>query len=376
MKLYKMLLPLCLFAAGCGNKKAPVETPAEVNKNNELVTLTAVQAQHIGIETGNPQLETISGKLTLQGKIDVPPQSTVSLSFPLGGYLRSTDMLPGMHVRKGQVLGVMEDMQFIQLQQDYLTAKEKLELATAEYQRQKELNESKASSDKVFQQARSEMETQKISMNALRQKLHLIGINPDKLTAANISRTVNIVSPINGFISKVNVNVGKYTSPTDMLFELVDPSDIHLNLNVFEKDLDVLSMGQAVEAYSNNDPGKKYKAAIILISKSLDENRMAEVHCHFERYDASLVPGMFMNGEVAVTNRQALTVPEDAVLRWENKYYVFVTRGNNSYEMTEIKPGITSNGRQQVEGKGIDAGTSLVTKHAYSLLMKLKNTEE
>lgn len=343
---------------------------------NKTVSLSPKQLRSVDIETGEAQVELISGTLTLQGTIDVPPQNTVSLSFPLGGYLKSTKMLPGMQVKKGQVLAVLEDMQFVQLQQDYLTAKTKFALAQTEFDRQRELNASKASSDKVFQQAKAEMETEEILMSALAEKLQLIGINPTQLNASNISKSVSVVSPINGFVSKVNVNVGKYTAPTDMLFELIDPGDIHLALNVFENDLSRISIGQKVIAYTNNDPNKKYEGEIILINKTLDKDRMAQIHCHFKKYDASLVPGMFINGEVSVNNLKALTVPEGAVVRWENKHYVFSDNGKGSFDMTEIKPGVLSDGKQQIEGIGIDSNTKLVIKNAYALLMKIKNTEE
>jgi cobalt-zinc-cadmium efflux system membrane fusion protein len=380
MKRYIIIcLSLWLFAScrtepetGASEKK----TDSVSDHSAQMVSFNSEQLKSVGIEVGTPQLENISGVLSLQGKIDVPPQSTVSLSFPLGGYLKSTKMLPGMHVKKGQVLAELEDMQFIQLQQDYLTAKEKFLLSESEYHRQKDLNASKASSDKVFQQARAEMETQRILMSALGQKLEVIGIDPARLKADNISKSVAILSPINGFVSKVNVNVGKYTSPTDMLFELVDPRDIHLALHVFEKDLNSLSVGQRVVAYTNSEPGKKFQAEIILISKNLDQDRMAEVHCHFEKYSPSLVPGMFINGEVSVNNKEALTVPEDAVVRWENKHYVFTDNGTGKFEMLEITPGVISQGKQQIEGTGISTTTRLVVKNAYALLMKIKNTEE
>lgn len=340
------------------------------------VSFDPQQMRNVGIEVGKPVLKNVSGTLALQGKIDVPPQSTISLSFPLGGYLKSTKMLPGMRVRKGQVLAELEDMQFIQLQQDYLTAHAKFELAESEYARQKDLNQSKAASDKVFQQARAEMETQRILMNALARKLEVIGIAPKKLTPDNISKTVPILSPIDGFVSKVNVNVGKYTAPTDMLFELVDPKDIHLALSVFEKDLNALSVGQHVTAYTNADPSKKFAAEIILIGKNLTDDRMAEVHCHFDQYNALLVPGMFMNGEVSIAAKQALTVPEDAVVRWENKSFVFVERDPGNFEMVEIVPGIVRDGFQEIGGASIGAESNIVVRNAYSLLMKMKNAEE
>ncbi len=384
MKTYILISATLWACLSCStpDKKQQAEAAASVTPGEpagavvRLVSFDPQQIRNVGIEVGKPVLKDISGTVTLQGKIDVPPQSTISLSFPLGGYLKSTRMLPGMRVRKGQVLAELEDMQFIQLQQDYLTAHAKFELAENEYARQKDLNQSKAASDKVFQQARAEMETQRILMNALARKLEVIGIAPGKLTPDNISKTVPILSPINGFVSKVNVNVGKYTAPTDMLFELVDPKNIHLALNVFEKDLNALSVGQRVTAYANADGSEKFTAKIILIGKSLTDDRMAEVHCHFDQYSATLVPGMFMNGEVSVEGKKGLAVPEDAVVRWESKSFVFVERDSGNFEMVEIEPGMIKDGFQLIGGPGIGAGSKVVIRNAYALLMKMKNAGE
>ena len=160
MKTY-LLISVVLWASfSCSNpggeqhsasQPSAPDTVATAETFTRLVSFDSKQIRNVGIEVGNPVLKNISGKLTLQGKIDVPPQSTISLSFPLGGYLKSTKMLPGMRVRKGQVLAELEDMQFIQLQQDYLTARAKFELAENEYARQKDLNQSKAASAKVYQ---------------------------------------------------------------------------------------------------------------------------------------------------------------------------------------------------------------------------------
>lgn len=368
------LIAISLLTA-CGSKKKeePKEKAAE---SATTVSLTPAQIQNAGIAIGRPERKSIAATLLLNGTIDVPPQNMISVSFPLGGYLKSTTLLPGMHVNKGEVLAVLEDMQFIQLQQDYLTARARLALAETEYSRQQELNTSKASSDKVLQQAKTEQETQRILVKALEQKLALLGIDTDKLNDSNLSKSVNIHSPINGFVSKVNVNMGKYTSPTDVLFELVNPEDIHLNLTVFEKDVARLSVGQKIMAYTNDRPNEKHEAEIILISRSLDANRAAEVHCHFEQYDKTLLPGMFMNAEVAIKSQHALAVPEEAIVRWQNQYYVFLSEGNNRYNMVKVATGTADHGWQEIQAPTVSDSTELVVKNAYALLMKMKNSAE
>jgi cobalt-zinc-cadmium efflux system membrane fusion protein len=371
----KCLFLYLLFLA-CNSPEPAKEPTAAAPVDSSTVTLTADQIKNAGIVSGRPTTAAVSGTLRLQGTIDVPPQSTVSVSFPLGGYLKRTNLLPGTHVRKGQVLGVLEDMQFIQLQQDYLLAKEQFAFADTEYKRQQVLNASKASSDKVLQQAKANMESLHITMQALARKLELIGIDPLRLTAGNISKTAAILSPINGFVSKVNVNIGKYTAPTDVLFELVDPSDIHLALSVFEKDVHQLSVGQKVVAFNNENPDKQYDAEILLISKDLNEERMATVHCHFKQFDAALVPGMFMNAEVLVNNATALTVSEEAIVRWQNNFYIFEDTGNNTFRMIRVTPGNVHDGQEQFSAPGVSEQTRIVTKNAYALLMKMKNSAE
>jgi cobalt-zinc-cadmium efflux system membrane fusion protein len=295
---------------------------------------------------------------------------------PLGGYLKSTQLLPGMHVNKNEAIAVIEDNQYIQLQQDYLTAKAQFNFIESEYNRQKVLNEGKASSDKVFEQAKSNWETQKILIRSLEEKLRLIRINPDNLTENNISKSINVYSPIDGFVTKVNVNIGKFVTPGDVLFELVNPSDIHLNLKIFEKDLNDVSIGQPVVSYTNNNPAKKYRGDIILISKDVSPDGLTEVHCHFDNYDKNLIPGMYMNAEIELKNHMSNVLPEEAVVRFEGQEYVFENKEKNTFEMMPVQTGNINAGFIEITGDTTLLDKSIVTKGAYTLLMSLKNKEE
>jgi cobalt-zinc-cadmium efflux system membrane fusion protein len=312
----------------------------------------------------------------VNGRIDVPPQNMVSVSVPLGGYLKSTKLLPGMHVNKNEVIAVIEDNQYIQLQQDYLTAKAQFSFNESEYNRQRELNQSKASSDKVFEQAKSTYETQRILIKSLEEKLKLIRINPKNLSENNISKSINIYSPIDGFVTKVNVNIGKFVTPSDVLFELVNPTDIHLSLKVFEKDLDKIFIGQQITSFTNNNPEKKYPGDIILISKDVAPDGTTEVHCHFDNYDKSLFPGMYMNAEIALKNVAKNVLPDEAVVRFEGKEFIFKNVGKNKFEIAEIEIGESENGFTEIVSKTNVNEEEIVTKGAYTLLMSMKNKEE
>lgn len=369
-----LFLVIAALLFSCGGKTA--EQPAAKEPSNNIVTLNAAQLKSAGIETGLPVQKNIASVIKLNGTIDVPPQNMVSISMPLGGYLKSTKLLPGMYVKKGEVIATMEDQQYIQLQQDYLTAKSKLDFVQAEYDRQKELNQSQASSDKVFQQTKMELSTTKIAIKALAEKLSLIHINPDRLSENMLSKSVSIYSPIDGFVSRVNVNIGKYVNPADILFELVNPTDIHLNLKVYEKDLNKLAIGQKVIAYTNNEPDEKHLCEIILISRDLSTDRTADIHCHFEEYDKTLVPGMYMNAEIAVTSNNASAIPEDAVVISDAQSYVFEAIGPDKFQMTAAETGVKENGFIELKNAELFKDKKLVTKGAYTLLMALKNKPE
>ena len=229
--LYTLFFSM-LFSCHSPQQEAPKN---EVDPNT--ITLTEAQIKAAGIQTGAIQRHILNSELKVNGLVDVPPQNIISVSFPLGGYLKSADLLPGMHVSKGEVIAIMQDQNLIQLQQDYLIARAKLEYLGKDYDRQKMLNENKVNADKVFQQASADFTSQKVLVKGYEEKLRLIGLNPEKLNDRTISRTVPIYSPINGFVSKVNINIGKYVNPSDVLFELINPDDIHAALTVFEKDL-------------------------------------------------------------------------------------------------------------------------------------------
>lgn len=355
------------------------ETPKQeknLPKDENIVNLTDAQMRNAPIETTTLSLKNIASTLKLNGMIDVPPQNLVSVSIPLGGYLKSSNLLPGMPVSKGQVIAVIENPQFIQLQQDYLMAKSKARFAELDYTRQKTLNQSQASSDKAMQLAQSEMNSQRILMNSLSQQLRLININPESLKSGSITKSVPVYSSINGFVSKVNVNIGKYVNPSDVLFELINPDDIHLNLKVYEKDLQSLKKGQRFVAYTNADPSKKYYGEVFLISKDINSGGLVDVHCHFDKYDHNLVPGMYMNAEIETSTSFSNAISEDSVVNFEGKDFVFVEEKKQTYRLTPVTLGDTENGFVQILNFMDLNNKKIVIKNAYTLLMKLKNTEE
>jgi cobalt-zinc-cadmium efflux system membrane fusion protein len=371
--IYILVILLCVSCSSSPEKKEV----AEEAPNSNTVTLTDAQVNNAGIQTGTVQSTTLNAVLKVNGVVDVPPQNIVSVSFPLGGYLKNTTLLPGLHVNKGEVIGIIEDQSLVQLQQDYLMAVARLNFLQQEFDRQKELSEQQVSAAKTFQQVQSEFASQKVLVKGLAEKLRLVNINPATLNENKISRSVPVYSPINGFVSKVNVNIGKFVNATDVLFELINPDDMHAALTVFEKDMPKIKEGQLVKVSFVDDPDREYDCEVILVTRNVDEHRSGIIHCHFKTRPKNLLPGMFLNASIHIENIPALTVPEDAVVRYGNHQYIVQVTGKNSYQLVQVETGIRENDQVAVNSKAIElSGMQIVTQNAYAVLGKMKNAAE
>jgi len=368
---------LTIFLISCSSKKTEVKAEETIIESLMLV-LTDAQLKQAELEISTAIIKTLHETIKVNGLVDVPPQNMVSVSFPLGGYLKKTHLLPGMSIKKGEMIAIMEDQSYVQLQQDYLIDKVKMEFLTTDLQRQKELSDAEATSKKNYQQVLSDYKTNQVMMKGLEEKLRIIGIDPTQLTVANISRSVSLRSPIDGFVTKINVNIGKYVNPSDVLFELVNPDDIHAALTVFEKDLHSITKGMKGTVSLANNPGKKYDVEVLLSTKNINESRTGLVHCHFENPSHDLLPGMFLNGSFDLPASPTNILPEESVVRFEGKNYLFIAKDAHHFEMVEVETGTKQEGMISIKvSSGIDLiKDKFVTKNGYRLLGMLKNKAE
>ena len=376
MKTISILSASFLLLAACSTKveKENAVAKGEAQVTN-TVTLTKAQLDLAKLSIGNLSAMQMHKTIKVNGFMDVPPQNMLSVSIPMGGYVKKANLIPGEKVNKGAVLAVLEDASYVSLQQDYLTAKSKLVFLEADYNRQKALNASKSSSDRQFQLALSEFESQKYLVKSLSEKLQLMGIIPAQLSENNISKSIAFKSPMSGYVTKVNVNAGKYVAPTDVLFEIMDPSDLHARLVVFENDATAIKKGNKVKFTENNKPSKTYEAEVHVITPNIENERTTEVHCDLISKNTGLFPGTFVNAEIELNNVEVQVIPTASIVKWQNKSYVFVETGVATYVMMPVVTGMEGKGMVEVVS-GITAAQKVVVANAYTLLMKLKNSSE
>ncbi|MBT1703728.1 efflux RND transporter periplasmic adaptor subunit [Chryseosolibacter indicus] len=392
---------ICIFSfsilISCNN--TPSEKVAEVESNEtaheDIVALTSAQSQNAGIELGHIEKKQISGTIKVNGVLDVPPQQLVSISVPLGGFLKNTTLLQGSRVKKGQVIATIENLDFIQIQQDYLEAKSQLELAKVDYERQQELAKENVNSQKVLQQAKSNYTIWEAKHNALREKLRVINIDAKSVEDGNIRSSINLYSPIEGYVTQVNVNIGKYVNPTDVLFEIVDTEHLHAELIVFEKDVPRLRIGQKLRFTLANET-KERMATVYLIGREISTDRTIRIHCHIDEEDKEFLPGMYLTGLVETGSTQVPALPDDAIISYQGKKYIFIaseekeenhessdpTQGDphneesKNFRMVEIETSNSELGFTEVSVPDSIGNSAVVIKGAYVLLSKMKNSEE
>lgn len=373
-------LSVILILSSCSGKKEEEKTVYENTKFKEkdqnTVQMSDKQLQSIGLTTTTVQEKTMQKLVRLNGKVEIAPSHISSISSIMGGHIKSINVINGSHFSKGQVLAVVEDPQFIQLQQDYLVTKAQLESARLNLSRQKDLNITKATSDKILQTAQADYSTLNATLKGLEEKLRIIGINAKGLNSSNIRSRINVYAPFSGFVSKILVNNGQYINPSDTLFELINPAGLLLELKVFENDVNDVKIGQEILVYNNQNPDKKSTAKIVSIVPSIENGGSSIAVAKLSTSNPEFIKGMYINAEVTINSRFTIGLPNESVVSFESKNYFFEDLGNKKYKLIPVNVGISDDQFTEILKTDNLKDKKIVRKGAYGLLMAMKNKAE
>lgn len=379
MKKILMMVLSFAFIVSCGKETPKADSKKDSNSAKEL-TFDLAKKQKIGLQVCEITSQNMPMIINATGVLDVPPQNSISVSPQMAGFVKSTTMLQGMKVQKGQVIAVMQNQEYIQIQQDYLENKSQLEYLEGEYKRQEILSKDNINSQKVFAQAKANYQSTLARYSALKAKINMLGMNLKKIEDGEIFSTIDIKSEINGTIAEVFVNIGKFVNPNEVMFRIVNTEHIHAEIKVFEKDLANLQIGQEVSIRLGNENVDR-KAEIHLIGKELSQDRTLMIHCHLDKEESSLIPGMFLKAMIHIPNKDVDVLPESAVVKYEGKNYVFIENESNNkftYAMSEVKVGGSHDEMISLEKVYADnlRGKKIVSKGAYKLLSQEFNSND
>lgn len=382
------------------DKKINEESKEDEHENPNTAILTQEQIRSIGIETGVIEQKQLSASVKVNGVLKVPNQNKASINSVYGGVIKSLLVQPGQYVSKGQTIATIANPEFIQIQTNYLTINSRIVLAEQEYNRQKELNEGNAGALKNLQAAETELRTLRSSRSSLQQQIQLMGINPASLTNGKLVSVLAVKSPINGVISNVPVKMGSYVDLSTVVAEIVDNSQLHLDLFVYEKDLPKLKNNQTIHFTVTNNPVKEYDAQIYSLGSSFEgESKAVTVHAKVKGEKTGLIDGMSVTAVISLETSVVPAVPADAIVTIDGKDYIFVVsdqqknEGKDStahtsvqtksetihetvFERIPVVKGTSDIGYTEITLlKEIPTNAKIVTKGAFFVSAKMTNTE-
>lgn len=418
-KIIGSVIVLSMLLTACSNNKegdtkntAETKTETKPEEAHEeapatIASLTAEQIKTVGITYGMVEMKELTATIKANGNLKVPNNSKGNATSLYGGVIKSLNVQIGSYVRKGQVIATIANPQFIQLQEEYLTTASKITFAEQELARQKELNEGNAGAKKNLQSATAELSSLRTRRASLQQQIQLMGISPNTVSNGNLKSALVVTSPISGTVSNVFAKIGSYVDVSSPVAEIVDNGSLHLDLNVFEKDLPMLKVGQIIHFTLTNNPTTEYDAVVYSIGTAFEnESKTIPVHCNVKGNKTGLIDGMNITGIVSLNNVTTPAVPTDAIVEADSKFYIFVITNKEPEEhheegeeghdhkeaekarkpnqqtppilkKIEVVKGVTNMGYTAVTFvTDIPAGAKIVTKGAFFINAKLSNTGE
>ena len=377
------------------------EAPHE-EETPTIATLTEEQIKTVGIQLGVIEQKELTATIRANGLLKVPNNNKANATSLYGGVIKTLNVQIGDYVKKGQVIATIANPQFIQLQEEYLSTASRITFAEQELARQKELNQGNAGAKKNLQSATAELNSLRTRRASLQQQIQLMGINPGSVSNGNLKSALVVTSPLNGTVSNVFAKIGSYADVSSPVIEIVDNSSLHLDLQVFEKDLPQVKVGQTIHFTITNNPSTKYDATVFSIGSSFEnDSKTIAVHCRVNGNKKGLIDGMNITGIVSLSNVTTPAVPNDAIVNADGKYYIFVQtdkkaeehheegeeegsqkegeekkhKNSKNFEKVEVLKGVSDMGYTAVTFVNeIPANAKIVTKGAFFVNAKLSNT--
>lgn len=325
-----LTLFLLVLISACGSSDpAEVEKEDHSDSKNKEVELNQAQYDASNIQLGDFELKNLSAVINANGYTKLPPQNQADVSVLVAGLIKKINIIEGQFVKQGQTLAVIESMEFTKIQEAYLTSKSNLELMQLEYERQKTLNEGNANSKKALQKAKSEYEIEKARYNSLKKQMNTLNLS----SSDNATSTMEIKAPISGYVTDINIKIGTNAEPGQTLFSIVDNSKMHVDLLVYEKDLQKVKVGQTIIFVLTNQDNTEIKGKVFSIGKAFEnETKSVAVHADIINDKQTLIPGMYVNALINVGSQQVKALPVDAVVKADGREFIFVLEEDHAEE--------------------------------------------
>lgn len=388
-----LILTVSVFT-GCGSKSADKAEDTHENHTEDEgehgeegmaeVHLSDMKFQSLDIKVDALPTRALSGVVQANGQLEVPPQHEATVTAILGANVTSIKVIEGDKVKKGQTLATLSHPDLSQLQMNYVRAYSQMQFLEKEYDRQKKLYEEKVGSGKTFQQTQADYLSMKGEVKGYESQLRQLSLNVEKVQRGDIYQNVPVVSPIDGYIEKVEVQIGQYINPQTAISRIVNTDHIHADLMVFEKDVYKVKKGQKTTFTVESVPGATLAAKIYSVGKQFEQNPKAvHVHAEIDQKEDFLIPGMYINGRIHTGEKPVMALPESAIIEEEGKPFIFTAEAHQedgetewSFKAVEIRTGLVHEGWVEINLlEPLPEGTKVAWNNAYYLISEMKKGE-
>jgi RND family efflux transporter MFP subunit len=405
------LLFIAIFTLSCNKKETSSENSEEKTEQPEenheeapqtMASLSEEQIKAVGITLGTLEMKELNSTIKTNGLLRVPNNNKATITSLYGGIIKTLNVQVGSFVKKGQVIATIANPEFIRLQEDYLATNSRITYAEQEYRRQRELFDNDAGAKKNLQSSDAELKSLRTKKASLLRQLQMMGISPGKINNGNMRSGLVITAPISGTISSISSQIGSYVDVSSPVAEIIDNNSIHLDLQVFEKDLPKMRVGQIVHFKLTNNPETEYDATIYSIASSFEnDSKTISVHANVTGNKTGLIDGMNITGIVSLDKTTTPAIPNEAIVEADGKFYVFVKTdkkpeahdeesnekeaGNPTetksktinFEKVEVVKGSSDMGYTAITSvKEISPDAEIATKGAFFINAKLTNSGE
>ena len=346
--------------------------------------LSQQKFEAMGLKVDNLPTKSLTGLVEANGQLEVPPQNEAAVTAIIGANVTSIKVIEGDKVSKGSIVGYLSHPDLIKLQTDYSNAYNRMNFLNKEYDRQKRLYDAEVASGRKFQETESEYNSMKGMVKGLESQLRLFGVSLGRIRNGNVYSQVPVVSPINGYVEKVNIKVGQFVQQQTEMFEIVNTEHIHADLRVYEKDVSEVKEGQTVEFNIESLPESDLSAKIYSVGKTFEENPKAvHVHAEIENMQGNLFPGMYLTAKIATSKNKVTALPEEAIITENGEKYIFTAKKvkEGDKEKWELSPLNVVTGQEDdgwVEIKllqPLQSAEKVVWNKAYYLISEMKKGE-
>lgn len=371
-----------------GHGEHPHENNANKGQNDaeemNAVHLSAQKFNSLNIKIDTIPIRALSGVVNANGRLELFPQHKAIVTAILGANVIDIKVIEGERVKKSQVLAYLSHPNLTNLQIAYIKVYNQMQFLEKEYDRQKRLYNEGIGSGKTYQQTQADYQTIKGEAKGFEAQLKQLSIDVRQVRDGNISPSVPVVSPIDGYIEKILIQTGQFIDPQSPMFGVINIDYIHADLMVFEKDVYKVKKGQKVSFTVQSVPDKNLSAIIFSVEKNFERDPMAvRVHAEIDQKEHFLIPGMYIRGKIHTESESVKALPEEAIIIEEGKPYIFMAHTRQESEKmewvfspVEIRTGISSEGWVEINLlEPLPKNAKVAWNNAYYLIGEMKKGE-